>query len=1004
MNVNELLSTVVPFVQNYRPGNKLGKNGEDKTGIDYSTWEDNISLHDCTLGKKQLNYKEKNDFFRANFSKKEDETAYRHWKLMNGIMFYPSIIPSRISVRKEFIKSHTGVMTIDVDEQDNQQLFSDPELLDITFKNLWVWLDYLFLRTKSVGSGFVFYAYVNIPGDNGEELNENNKIVYERVKQDFLRFGIVIDANCANINRGRFIAYDDEPWVKEDVEQLVLDEKLFQKKIIDVDEDYLSHSKVKGWVLSDGFNVSPEDTNYVRWWQIWRNMFHYFGYDNAKIEFEKYCRVVDKVSLENGWDHYHTWDHMFHNAIGGDRANSQIDWNPNINMLRGIGYSIEETVEDDKITLREYFENQVEAIPEGSFMLDYKDKILSFWKDHPRMMMVAGTGNGKTILIKWISHTRKCLVIVPYNDMLSIYKCNDKHKVTGDIIVKGVTNILSSEDPEGINEFDGSKSACIIWDQLKRIEGKISDYDIIVDECHVEGKSSTFRGSSSYLNKFLHRCIDRGQNVMFVTATPTLEQEEYDLRDSDIIKFDRQGSRQRSVEICYGMLDEYPEDKKEESEPKITPGKALQRIVGDVSLNNKTGWYKYILIWSDDYNMILTDTLISKGIPVHQVSKRAAKYSKVVRDEMNRLKETETLLPGIYTFTQLTENGFNFNNDDGSAKIIIQVKRKDFSAAKIIQIIGRLRNMKYVSVKVYIENERDPELTPEEKYIRANMLEEDNIQLHNNPLYKDENVVRKVDDIEKYEEIHGTPEKLKEDLELYLSGGRFRVSLHDMSGETRLKRGSRKNKVKVEQENETWENMKNPEWFPESIHGKELYWQAKSLFDEYGENSIRTWVELLKTKSKSDKMISTCLTELRKNIPWLNEDFKEEQVVMFNERINSKEEITISGKTYEIPYKLKQVMIKELQEHLRWTERYEGCVTVDDCIEYDKSTLFEELEVKKVRLKNTHSKPRTKKLLMVVADGFVGTTEDVMEHIGKNRDTVTRWKKNGKIINISDNQ
>lgn len=1003
MNVNELLSTVVPFVQNYRPGNKLGKDGKDKIGINYRTWEKNVSLYDCTLGRKQLDYKEKNDFFRANFSKAEDPDAYRNWKLMNGIMFYPSFIPDRVSTRVENFKAHTGIISLDVDEQDNHQLFSDPELLDITFKNLWVWLPYLFLRTKSVGSGYVFYAYVDVPGENGYEFKDNHEIVFRKIKQDFLRFGITVDKKCENINRGRFLAYDDDPWVKSEVEQLVLDEKSFQKKTFEVDDDYISHSKVKDWVLSNGFNISPEDTDYRRWWQVWRNMFYYFGYDNAKIELEKYCKTVDKVSMENGWDHYHTWDHMMDTAIGTDRANSQINWNPNINILRSIGYDINEEVEDDKINPSEYFDNQVEAIPEGSFMLDYKDKILSFWKDHPIMMMVAATGNGKTVLIKWISHKRKCLIIVPYNDMLSIYKCDDKHRITGKIVVKGVSNILSSDDPDGIREFNGDKSACIIWDQLKRIEGKIDDYDIIVDECHVEGKS-TFRQSSSYLNKFLHNCINRGQRVMFVTATPTLEQEEYGLQDSDIIQFDRQGSRQRSVEICYGMLDEYPEDKKEESEPKIIPGKALQRIIGDVSLNNKTGWYKYLLIWSDDYNMILTDTLISKGIPVHQVSKRAANYSKVVREEMKRLKETETLLPGVYTFTQLTENGFNFNNDDGSAKIIIQVKEKDFSAAKIIQIIGRLRNMKYVSVKVYIENERERELTPEEKYIRANLLEEDNLQLHNNPLYKDKNVVRKAIDIYHYEEIHGNPEMLKEDLESYLSGGRFRVRLHDMSGETRLKRGSKKNMVKFEQENETWENMKDPGWSPSSIHGKELYWQAKSLFDEYGENSIREWVDILKAKSKSDKMISTCLSELKRNIPWLNEDFKEEQVRMFNERINSKDEVTIEGKTYKIPHKLKQAMIKELQDHIRWTKRYESCVTVEDCIEYDRSVLFDDLEVKRVRMKNLHSKPRNKKLLMVVEDGFTGTTEEVMKHIGKNRDTVTRWKKDGKIINVSDNQ
>lgn len=640
-----------------------------------------------------------------------------------------------------------------------------------------------------------------------------------------------------------------------------------------------------------------------------------------------------------------------------------------------------------------YFQKKtLNIIPEGKFLNEYRYQVLDFWNDHKQMLLEGCTGLGKTVLIKWLSHKKKCIVIVPYNDMLCVYAGKQGE-------VNPIKQILSSAN---VKDFSPETSACVIWDQFYKIINQAKDYAIIVDECHVVGKSSNFRYSSNSLYYKLLQLKEENREIMWVTATSTFEPELYGLSKSDILSFDR-NSIKRKVELCYNFQDEAKTKKNDQEIINTLHGKAHYRIIGDVISAWKSKKYDYILIWSDQYNQFISTYLRLKDIPkeaIHQIHKEESKYNLQIREDMEKLKETETLEKGIYIFTQITENGFNFNNTEGKALIIIQDKLKNFAYDKIVQIIGRLRKLPYIYTKVYTEKEIEEELTVQDKHTRALIMADTSLDLKNNPIYEHEEAAIHNEYRVNYNQEHGTPEMIKKDMEEYLNGNKYQVILHDMSEENRL--GKSSNKFKREQENEAWEvliNENSDDNVMDKVYARHLKQEFDYLAGKYGKENIMNMVNILKKKAKSDKLYSTCLHEIEKYIPWLDDEYRMTQNEYFDKVFNQK----IYGERFKITPKLYKHMMSDIKDRNHWVEKYKNCISIEDVIKQEEESLLDDLMELKVIRSNAHSikhKQHKQKLLMLLEDGFTGTREQMAEHIGKNLDTVTRWKQSGKIVEV----
>lgn len=124
-----------------------------------------------------------------------DELKYKELK---GKMpsFMPSCICDQSSTKN--IKQINPLIAVDVDEKDN------PTLNINQMRERVNQLPFILYCGLSVG-GKGLYCIIPIREAN----KENFKGVFNAIKDDFLDIGLVVDSSCSNVNRERYMSYDD---------------------------------------------------------------------------------------------------------------------------------------------------------------------------------------------------------------------------------------------------------------------------------------------------------------------------------------------------------------------------------------------------------------------------------------------------------------------------------------------------------------------------------------------------------------------------------------------------------------------------------------------------------------------------------------------------------------------------------------------------------------------------------------------------------------------------
>jgi len=98
---------------------------------------------------------------------------------------------------------HSGLICIDIDGQDNLRIDNFANLKEQIAK-----LDeVLYCGLSASGNGY----FVIIPILNAKQHKEH----FKAIKQDFSKWDIIIDRNCADVTRLRGYSYDPEPYINE---------------------------------------------------------------------------------------------------------------------------------------------------------------------------------------------------------------------------------------------------------------------------------------------------------------------------------------------------------------------------------------------------------------------------------------------------------------------------------------------------------------------------------------------------------------------------------------------------------------------------------------------------------------------------------------------------------------------------------------------------------------------------------------------------------------------
>lgn len=140
-----------------------------------------------------------------SIDRSKDEIAYKKAKA-KVLSFTPSCLcPIGGSAKAENVEHVNNLIAIDLDAKDNEGVTIEEMRKRINS------LPYVMYSSLSVG-GKGMYALITI-----SESNKNDfKGVFKALEEDFIKLGLKLDSSCVNVNRERYMSYDDdEYWNKQ---------------------------------------------------------------------------------------------------------------------------------------------------------------------------------------------------------------------------------------------------------------------------------------------------------------------------------------------------------------------------------------------------------------------------------------------------------------------------------------------------------------------------------------------------------------------------------------------------------------------------------------------------------------------------------------------------------------------------------------------------------------------------------------------------------------------
>lgn len=155
---------------------------------------DTITLQDALTKAASIQDKQ------AELRALTDKTAMQAYKRNNFPAFAPSVTFTKDGTTKDNVKQINPIICIDIDGQDNNYM-STSQMKQIVSK-----IPYVVYAQESC-SGKGIFCLIQVADTN--KFKEHFNALQELFKQH----GLSIDAQCSDINRKRFVAYDPVPYI-----------------------------------------------------------------------------------------------------------------------------------------------------------------------------------------------------------------------------------------------------------------------------------------------------------------------------------------------------------------------------------------------------------------------------------------------------------------------------------------------------------------------------------------------------------------------------------------------------------------------------------------------------------------------------------------------------------------------------------------------------------------------------------------------------------------------
>jgi len=220
---------------------------------------------DALNGNVPQEWKDRSNKLRSLYTK--DKELYKQHKSKA-----PIIMPSGVfepTKAKANIISHSSYISIDIDPDDN------PNVEDWTkLKNdLTSVANIAFLGHSLSGRGLWGLIPIDLSGcQTKETVTKKHEAYAKSLLEDFRHWGVKLDASCCNVNRIRYYAVDDDPYINIDAKTYTktLPEK---KKIIHKKRD--TGNGLTPWDAYNNDSSNPHLTLlHNQGWKIYQDLGH----------------------------------------------------------------------------------------------------------------------------------------------------------------------------------------------------------------------------------------------------------------------------------------------------------------------------------------------------------------------------------------------------------------------------------------------------------------------------------------------------------------------------------------------------------------------------------------------------------------------------------------------------------------------------------------------------------------------------------------------------------
>lgn len=177
INYNELMQTKVAYMDNV-----------------CAKQSDTTTLQEALTNGASIQDKQ------TELRKLTDKSEMQKYKRNNFPAFAPSVVFNSDGTTKDNVKQINPIICVDIDGQDNGYMSTD-KMKEIVSK-----IPYVFYAQESA-SGKGIFCFVQI-----EDTNQF-KGHFNALQEAFKANGLIIDEQCSDINRKRFIAYDPNPYI-----------------------------------------------------------------------------------------------------------------------------------------------------------------------------------------------------------------------------------------------------------------------------------------------------------------------------------------------------------------------------------------------------------------------------------------------------------------------------------------------------------------------------------------------------------------------------------------------------------------------------------------------------------------------------------------------------------------------------------------------------------------------------------------------------------------------